>query len=630
MRKLLITGVALALCLVAPAALAQQTDQIQLTEPQRGSGLLKFEILTPGGEPLIEEDFDITVNGLTASEVTITPTDEFDRPTAAVLVVDTSVSMAGEPIEQAKAAIEAFSATISPESQLGLIRFSDTVETLVDYTSDRDAMSDAVASIDAEEKAGGTPGLYAGLQQGIEMLSDRPGEQRNIVLLSDGVDVHDELEATLSSAADTGARIFIVALRSPDFTAENLEVFNQITTETSGELLEASNAGELQGIFRELAGTLATSYEVVLRDPDPGRKKVEIQIEVQGDDGVISGTRRFTLPTADTGGVVARSWVDDIPLPVLLVGLFLVVAAAAFLLSENVRRSKSSPAQRLEWYEKTDQKSEEGEQLLNAAVLDRAKEFATDVAKRAGLLERMESAIEVAGMKWRPGEIIVASIALAFTGLAVGWTLWGPWIGLAGFVVGGLGLIMWVKVKAAQRRKAFYEQLPDVLMLIGGALRSGYSLQQALAAAGEDSKPPSSDEFRRTMAEVRLGADLDTALLDLSNRLGIEDFEWVVLAIQIQREVGGNLAEILEIISNTIRERDRIRRQIRALTAEGRLSALILSCLPFVMAFFIAVGNPDYLTPLWTTTPGLVMSIGGVVLMVFGIIWMRKIIRIEV
>ena len=132
------------------------------------------------------------------------------------------------------------------------------------------------------------------------------------------------------------------------------------------------------------------------------------------------------------------------------------------------------------------------------------------------------------------------------------------------------------------------------------------------------------------MAEVRLGSPLSAALDALSDRLGIIDFEWTVLAIQIQREVGGNLAEILEIISETIRERARLKRQISTLTAEGKLSAYVLGCLPFAMGALLMFQSPDYLTPLFHDPIGLFMIGGGLVGIAVGALWMRQIINIEV
>jgi tight adherence protein B len=233
-------------------------------------------------------------------------------------------------------------------------------------------------------------------------------------------------------------------------------------------------------------------------------------------------------------------------------------------------------------------------------------------------------------LKWRAGEVLVASAGIAVAAGILGWVLWGMIPGIFFLLLGFLMPLGYIKNKARKRSKAFFTQLPDILLLMSGALRAGFSLQQALGAVAQDAKPPASEEFRRTMAEVRLGSPLSAALDALSDRLGIIDFEWTVLAIQIQREVGGNLAEILEIISETIRERARLKRQISTLTAEGKLSAYVLGCLPFAMGGLLMLQSPDYLTPLFHDPIGLFMIGGGLVGIAVGALWMRQIINIEV
>lgn len=320
----------------------------------------------------------------------------------------------------------------------------------------------------------------------------------------------------------------------------------------------------------------------------------------------------------------------SLPLPILLLVVFLSGGSIAFFVSESVRARRTEPAERVLWYGNTATPEKTSDTLINAAVLRRAKELATTLADRTGNLRRIEDVIEAAGMKWRPGEVIVASLGLGISAFLLGLVLSGPTIAVLLGLIGLLALTGVSHRKAARRKKAFYEQLPDVLLLMSGALKAGYSLQQAVAAVGADAKPPASDEFKRTMAEVRLGASLDDALEALGRRIGIVDFEWSVLAIQIQREVGGNLAEILEIISATIRERERLRRQLSSLTAEGRLSAIVLGVLPLFLAVLLVLRSPNYLAPLYQTSRGLIMIVGSGVLMVIGVFWMRKIIRMEV
>jgi tight adherence protein B len=153
---------------------------------------------------------------------------------------------------------------------------------------------------------------------------------------------------------------------------------------------------------------------------------------------------------------------------------------------------------------------------------------------------------------------------------------------------------------------------------------------QAIDTVAKEAQPPAATEFSRVLSEARLGMPIDEALNAMAERVGGEDFRWVVLAINIQRQVGGNLAALLTTVANTLREREMVRRQIKVLSAEGRLSAMILVALPFVLAGYISVVNPGYINQLFEETIGKFMIVLGLVLMGIGILWMRKIIKIDV
>jgi tight adherence protein B len=184
--------------------------------------------------------------------------------------------------------------------------------------------------------------------------------------------------------------------------------------------------------------------------------------------------------------------------------------------------------------------------------------------------------------------------------------------------------------RVAKREALFLAQLPDVLQLLSGSLQAGYGFMQAIDAVAKEASPPASTEFSRVLAESRLGMPVEDALNSMADRVGGEDFRWVVLAINIQRQVGGNLAALLSTVAATLREREMVRRQIKVLSAEGRLSAIILVALPFFLAGYISIVNPGYLKVMFEETIGKIMIAGGIVLMGIGILWMRKIIKIDV
>jgi tight adherence protein B len=218
-------------------------------------------------------------------------------------------------------------------------------------------------------------------------------------------------------------------------------------------------------------------------------------------------------------------------------------------------------------------------------------------------------------------------------GVALGVVLL-PQAHLVGALLGALlGLVApqaVLRFLAARRAKAFERILPDALMLVATSLKSGFGLPQALDAVARDAAEPVAKEFSRALAETRIGTDISDALERVAERMDSEAMRMAVMAIRIQREVGGNLAETLGTTARTLRERESLYRQVRALSAEGRLSAYILIALPFCIFFYMLWINPAYISLLWTTLPGIVMSVGAMVMLVIGIFWMRSMVKIEV
>ena len=187
--------------------------------------------------------------------------------------------------------------------------------------------------------------------------------------------------------------------------------------------------------------------------------------------------------------------------------------------------------------------------------------------------------------------------------------------------IGGLRFL------AERRRKRFSDQLPETLQLLSGSLRAGHGLAQGIDTIAREAESPTAEEFRRLTIEARLGRDFVDALRALADRMGGPDFQWVIQAIEIQRDVGGDLAEVLDTVADTIRDRTRIRRQASALSAEGRMSAWVLMALPFGLAAVMAVTNPGFLSPLFRTGTGQALLAVGAALMVVGGLWLKKIVK---
>lgn len=189
---------------------------------------------------------------------------------------------------------------------------------------------------------------------------------------------------------------------------------------------------------------------------------------------------------------------------------------------------------------------------------------------------------------------------------------------------------VFVQRRITKRLNNFQRQLADCLSLVANSLRAGFSFLQTMEIISREMEPPMSTEFERIMRDTSLGKSLDEALHDMDERVGSADFSLVVTAVLIQQQVGGNLATILDTIRSTITERIRIRREVNTLTAQGKMSGIVLACIPVALALFFYISSPEYLTPLLTTDIGKVAIIGTVFLVIVGFIIIRKIVDIKV
>jgi tight adherence protein B len=254
------------------------------------------------------------------------------------------------------------------------------------------------------------------------------------------------------------------------------------------------------------------------------------------------------------------------------------------------------------------------------------------LAQVGGFARRIDHRLERAGMPIRAGEFLMVSLGAAFAGALAGWFIASNVIvAAAAAVVAGLAIPhAVVTMKLGKRLTALHDQLPDILSILASSLRAGHSFFQGLDMVAQEVGDPAATEFGRVLAEVRLGRPVEEALVAMADRIDSEDFRWAFLAVNVQREIGGNLAEILDTVAETVRDRDTVRRQIKVLSSEGRLSISILAALPFLIAAWIAKTNPGYLALLFTNRLGLIMVGSAAVLMAVGIAWMRRIVKIDV
>jgi tight adherence protein B len=273
------------------------------------------------------------------------------------------------------------------------------------------------------------------------------------------------------------------------------------------------------------------------------------------------------------------------------------------------------------------------QEVAELAVRDPGADSENRIAKRLGgtkMAGRFTTLLSQADLPLTAGEFLLVIFGAAAIGFLLGAWRVSLLVGLAIAVVAGYMPVIWAQRARAKRRRTLANQLPDVLTLVTGALRAGYGLSQALDVVSREGPQPSAREYGRVLRATELGIALPRALDDMARRIGSDDVDLLVTAINVQYEVGGNLSKILDNIGETIRERIRILREIRTLTSQQRLTGYILAFLPVGLAILVSFMQPDYFDPFFE--PGIARFLpfvaGGMMLMAFFLI--QRILDIEV
>jgi tight adherence protein B len=249
---------------------------------------------------------------------------------------------------------------------------------------------------------------------------------------------------------------------------------------------------------------------------------------------------------------------------------------------------------------------------------------------RTNLWKALQRRIDQAGMETRPAVLVWLSLVAAFGGFVLFGLFSGSvLLALLVALAAALAPYVFVRARAHRRMRAFDEQLPNVLQTMAGSLQVGHSFNQSLQAIVDEGQRPAADEFARVIAEMRFGRPADDALEAVGERLDSPDFEYVLMSVRVQRQIGGSLAGLFETVAETVRERQQFRRKLRAITATNRLSAYLLTTLPLITAALITAVRPGYLTPLLTNTGGQVAVAACCVMIVIGALSLRRIVDVK-
>ncbi|GHJ59880.1 hypothetical protein NOK12_23980 [Nocardioides sp. OK12] len=571
----------------------------------------------PDAAPDLVRRLEVRVDGNPVDAV-VEPLDAGTVQRTTVLALDVSRSMRGGPAEAARTAARAFLEAVPADVRVGLVTFGGQVSEPVAPTTDRDRVAEALEALVLQR---GTR-LHDGLVRAARATG--PEGARSVLLLSDGRDYGSrrDLARAVAALTRTGASIDAVALEQ---SPRDRELLGELVGGSGGTVVDAADEGGLAAVFAAEADAL--DRQVLLSFVRPAGAADEITLTVLDsadsrllDSALVSLGSVAAPPAAvvpDTATVGRAALVGG--LAALGLGL-LVVTAIALGASRGPTRAQSQLAA----YLGTTAPSGGGRGLRSSAV------GLTGRLVRPDLEQRVGRRLAGAGLELTVAEWLLLRGGLVLAPAALGMALGGPVLLVLGLLAGAVLPELWLRRKHAKRLEAFGAQLGETLSLMAGGLSAGLSVAQSIDTVVREGQEPMAGELRRALSEHRLGVGVEEALDSVAERMGSDDFAWVVMAIRIQREVGGNLAELLTTVSETLREREFLRRQVRTLSSEGRLSAWILGCLPVGMFVFLLLTRGDFVRPLYTTGVGLVLLAIACLLLALGSFTMSRMVKVEV
>jgi tight adherence protein B len=633
----------------AATSTAEPTETAAIDHALPTKGAVRLLVSVPGADAIDYEAVKVDLDGQDVPATAAAASASSDIARTSVLAIDTSASMAGPRITEAKKAALAYLATVPANVRVGVVTFDNTVKVVVPPGLDHQAARTAVAGL----KLTLNTALYDGVL-GALRAAGPGGEgagQRKILLLSDGKDTTStRLTDVVAAVKKSGAGVDVVSLQKGD---EANKPLNAIAAAGKGTMLTTADPAALTAAFAKEAAALARQIVVTAEIPS-GFDKTSSNVEVTVPTAAASYTASAYLPVQAAADIEAEEKavvttpqpVSSSPLdlsPTVMyaavgaIGVGLVGLVLVFAVTSNKPASNLTLNEQIRAYgvmavpgQSGPRREEDSGGNPFAGQAKQAAERA--LANNKNLEARIAHSLEGAGLSLRPAEWLLLHAAIAVGGGLLGILLGSGniFLGLLFVIAAIIGPWIYLKMKKAKRFKAFSTGLADTLQLMSGSLSAGLSLGQSIDTIVREGTEPIAGEFRRVVIESRLGVTLEDAMDGMADRMESRDFKWVVMAIRIQREVGGNLAELLLTVAATLREREFMRRHVRALSAEGRLSAYILGGLPPAFLVYLTLSKPDYVKPLYTTPMGWILCIVMATLLSVGVFWMSKVAKVDV
>jgi tight adherence protein B len=549
-----------------------------------------------------------------------------------VIAIDRSHSMLGPALTEATAAARAFVAAKPPGDRVSVLAFGSQAVSLTGFSTATIDADTTLHNITADSVEG--TALYDAVVEGSNLLATETMPARVLILLTDGSNQSPEgstLDQAIQAANAAGVAVYTIGIESGQFSPEAVK---QIAADTHGQYYAAASPSVLADVYNSIAQDLQRTWQLeYMTNARPG-DELDLAVKFPGGDTV---SYTATAPGEAPPAAAKPSpllpdffYTSDWGLPVLagVVGLLALLAMAFALAAPKGSWLKGRLEPHVAHHKRQVVKRErESRKVALFAPLFKATESVFGQLrgwkKLDQVLQRADLPLKAAEFAW----IMLAAGLVAAIAAAV---LEPPvWVLLIAFFGGASIPYLVVAHKARKRLQAFEEQLPDILVTMAASLKAGHSFRQGMQSVVDEGVDPAAREFKRVLAEARLGRPMDDALTEMAARIGSNNFEFVMSAVTIQRQVGGSLAGLFDMVADTVRQRQQFRRKIKGLTAMGRMSAYVLVGLPFVVGVAIYAINRDYMKPLLYTSTGHKLILLLLVMMGIGSAILKKIVSFK-
>jgi tight adherence protein B len=640
-RRLLVTGlialVGLAVTLTAMGA----GERARLTEAA-GSGFpsRSYILSLPHGMKLKPGAVQAFENGTSVSDLIVTPVSEStSQQFGVVLAIDSSTSMEGKPEKAAFSAARAFAAQRKGQEQLGVVTYNVAPTVALPITTDQAKIDAALAKQPAF--LFGTH-IYDAVSHSLKLLRDAQIKAGTVILLSDGQEHrapgdsadHQTLEGAATAARSAHVRIFAVGLRS---RLSKLQALKKLARDTGGTYIETTSITQLQKIYRQLGSSLASEYLLRYASVAGPDKHIKVTVHVDGLNTVaVTEYRTPPLPVATKGATPPYKpskfhRISTSAVTMTLVGLLVagLIGLGAYLLMSGPK--KGNVRRRMAEFVSLPTAIRDSSRRPTAQITEKMLDGTDSMLRGSGWWQRFRWENDIAKITMPPEQIIVLTgvgslLALVLIKFVSGSLLLAVILAL----VIPFGVRFFLKKQLERQRKLFAEQLPDNLQVLASALRAGHSFIGALSVVVNDAPEPARSEFQRVVADEQLGVPIDQALHVVVERMQSRELEQVALVGALQRETGGNTAEVLDQVVDTIRERFELQRTVQTLTAQGRMSRWVLTALPLFLLLVITIINPGYMSIMYDSTGGRVVLVLSGISVLCGSFVIKRIVNIKV